>query len=105
MDSPVSASSIPSISELRHKLGYGDGDLPRVKSLADDARVFTKRFITREGLRGSELVTWRSPEHKLALREMAHSWLEGHDMGANYWPSDPQHPNYNKLQYSVHGQQ
>lgn len=105
MTLPVSASSIPSISVLRHQLGYGDGRLDRVKSFSDDVRVFSKRFITKDGLRGSELVVWRLPEHKLGLREMARVWLEHLDMGPTYWPSDSQHRNYNTLQYSTHRRQ
>jgi hypothetical protein len=104
MSSPVSASKIPTIAELRLKLGYGDGQLARVKSFSDDVRVFSKRFITSNGLRGSELVVWRSPEHKSGLREMTNAWLESLHMGETYWPTDPAHPNYNKLQFSAHGQ-
>ena len=99
MDLPPSATSIPSISALRQSLDYGDPSLARVNVFILDLRVFTQRYITSTGLRGSEIIEWRSPDQREALCEVTNAWLEEANSGVTYWPHEKNHPNFNKYKY------
>lgn len=102
MELPPSATSIPSVSALRQSLDYGDPSLGRVKAFISDLRSFTQRYMTSLGIRGSDIIDWRSPEHGEALREVTNAWLEEVNCGVIYWPHDPNHANFNRYQYLLH---
>ncbi|KAI3547704.1 hypothetical protein CABS01_08055 [Colletotrichum abscissum] len=105
MSSSINPTSIPSVSALRHQLGYGDSDPSSCQSklFQDSVRAFRKTFKTRQGYEGSAMYEWKSPEHQSALEEMAHEFLDRDGNGARLWPDEHAQGSVRKLKYSRHG--
>ena len=98
----IAKTAIPNITALRRDLQYEDPHLSRCSAFYDDMRVFRKNFVSSKGMRGTELYDWRSLACQLALSEMTDAYLEKN--GPLFWPDDPSASNYNKYQYTKHGQ-
>ncbi|OHE95988.1 hypothetical protein CORC01_08681 [Colletotrichum orchidophilum] len=101
MANSINPTSIPSITNLREQLDYGDPHLPRCQAFYDSVRVFRKTFVTNQGWEGSTIHEWRSREHRSALSEMARAYLERHGNGQLFWPDDDAQGRANKLKYST----
>ncbi|KAL0764081.1 hypothetical protein CaCOL14_013408 [Colletotrichum acutatum] len=101
----MKTTSIPSITQLREKLDYGDRNLSRCKALYDSARTFPKSFKTSQGWAGSGLRDWEHEEQRNALMEMSQFYLKDRGHGQTFWPDDQKSPRANKLQYSTHGEE
>jgi hypothetical protein len=100
MESPKSAAAVPSITELRKLLDYGDLTLPRCQTFQYDTRTFRGKFISSQGIEGSNLYLWKVQSHQQGLDEMTDTFLQGN--GMLYWPDDPASPRHNRWQYSKH---
>lgn len=99
---PEAASRVLSLDKLRRALDYHDTTLERVLAFGMDTRIFLRDFISRSGVKGTELLCWESAEHRAGLAELTEAWFfPNHDGGSTYWPNDPTHPNHNKLQFTV----
>ncbi|KXH41655.1 hypothetical protein CNYM01_09832 [Colletotrichum nymphaeae SA-01] len=105
MSSSVNPTSIPPISTLRQKLGYGDSHSANYQSISfyESVRAFRKTFVTSQGYEGSAMHDWKSSEHQSALEEMAQAFLDCDGNGTRLWPDEPVQDSLNKLKYSVHG--
>ncbi|KAL5400094.1 hypothetical protein PMIN03_012580 [Paraphaeosphaeria minitans] len=97
-DGRKSASSIPTITNLRDTLNYGDQSIPRHSSFVMKLRQFRQEHC----LHDPSLSVWKSPESQQKLAHLATSFLDGHKNGEIYWPDDPAAANYNSLKYSTH---
>jgi hypothetical protein len=96
----IAAANIPSITSLRNELDYGDLRLPRCAAFCDDTRAFRKKFITSNGIPGTDLHDWRSHEGQAGLTEMTLAYLDREGNGPMFWPDDKSSSMYNKYQYS-----
>ena len=96
----IMPSKVPSITDLRAALDYGDPKLDRCKDFYDDIRLFRRQYRTTSGLLGTDAYDWKSPEHQSALDEITRAYLLDRDRGRHYWPDDETSPNYNKYQYT-----
>jgi hypothetical protein len=94
------AANIPSITTLRNDLDYGHLGLPRCAAFCDDTRAFRKKFVTSDGVPGSDLHDWKSCEGQDGLTEMTVAYLDKEGNGAMFWPDDKASSKYNKYQYS-----
>lgn len=105
MASSVNPTSIPPISTLRQKLGFGDCHSENYQSISfyESVRAFRKTFVTSQGYEGGALHEWRSSEHQSALEEMVQAFLDCDGNGARFWPDEPVQDSLNKLKHSVHG--
>ncbi|KAK1515392.1 hypothetical protein CABS01_16719 [Colletotrichum abscissum] len=101
----MKTTSIPSITQLREKLDYGDRNLSRCKALYESARTFPKSFKTSQGWAGSGLRDWEHEEQRNALMEMSQFYLKDRGHGQIFWPDDQKSPRANRLQYSTHGEE
>lgn len=100
MSSPTPTAFIPSITDLRNALDYGNPKLPRCTAFTDDMRVFRKKFRTKNGVCGVDLYDWKSEEGQSDLTEMTIAYLDTEGNGFVFWPDDPASPNLNKYRYS-----
>jgi hypothetical protein len=98
--SHLTATHIPTITQLRTQLDYGDASLPRCKSFYDDLRVYRRKFITQDGQSGDQIHEWKKPEAQAALDEITDAYLDRDGNGPIFWPKDVDHKNRNSLQYS-----
>jgi hypothetical protein len=98
-DYSLAASSIPKITDLREKLGYGDSQLQRCRTFYDDVTAFRRKHRTSSGLSGAELIEWKSSEHQHALDRMVSIYLDKEGNGYHYWPPHNQYHDYTPLQY------
>jgi hypothetical protein len=94
------AANIPSITTLRNDLDYGHSGLPRCAAFCDDTRAFRKKFVTSDGVPGSDLHDWKSCQVQDGLTEMTVAYLDKEGNGAMFWPDDKASSKYNKYQYS-----
>ncbi|KAG6368566.1 hypothetical protein INS49_002779 [Diaporthe citri] len=103
MASLINPTAIPSITDLRKELDYGDQQSSRCQAFYDSVRVFRKTFISSQGWDGSSIHDWKSREHQTALGEMVRSYLELHGNGRVFWPDDNSQSRANKYKYSTDG--
>jgi hypothetical protein len=94
------ASNIPSITNLRQRLDYGDAESQRCIIFYEDVRAFRKKYMTDNGLPGASLHDWNSAEHQTGLTKMTEAYLDRDENGQHYWPDDATSPNHNMFQYS-----
>ncbi|KAK1676287.1 hypothetical protein BDP55DRAFT_662195 [Colletotrichum godetiae] len=100
----ISPSSIPFISALRKKLGYGDSRSEHCQSILfyDSVRTFRKTFVSSQGHESSAVHDWKSSENQRALDEMVQAYLDRDGNGPRLWPDESVQNWVNKLKYSVH---
>lgn len=98
--SKVVASSIPTITNLRRQLEYGEPRLSRCKIFYDDVRAFRKKYCTHDGFSGISLHVWKLPEHQAGLTNLTEAYLDEQGNGTLYWPDDDASIYRNKLRYS-----
>ncbi len=96
------SSKLPSVSELREMLDYGDKTLERCKYFYEDCRFFIRHYVNAEGVPGSQFYDRASRDHLDGVERMTEAFLQNKDNGNYWWPSDRNHRNANKLQYSLH---
>jgi hypothetical protein len=102
---PPNPSEIPLVKDLVAQLGYGDETLSRGHLPGGPFQVavhaFRKAFVTSDGRRGQDLITWKKQEDYDELGNMSKSFVT--DNGARFWPADPEAPNYNKFKFNDEG--
>jgi hypothetical protein len=105
METPQASITVPTVTEIRKKLHYGDSSLARCQTFYHDVRIFIGKFVTSKGLEGTSLIRWKSEDHQRGLDELVDAYLDRDGNGRIYWPDDPASPKYNGLQYSKHRSQ
>ncbi|KAI9154817.1 Bifunctional cytochrome P450/NADPH--P450 reductase [Paramyrothecium foliicola] len=100
MESPKSVAAIPTITDLRRMLGFGDPALHRSQIFNDDTRVFRGKFTDSEGQPGYDFFDWKSAKHQKGLDELTDAYLDKEGNGSLFWPDDPTSARHNGLQYS-----
>jgi hypothetical protein len=88
MTYPKYKTLVPTITTLRQDLGYGGENQETWKIVYDSASDLRKVFVTSKGLKGTEILDWKSKEHQDALADMTDTYLEANGNGRLYWPED-----------------
>jgi len=97
---PQFACQVPSITKLRHELGYGNAKLHRCEAFYDNMRVFRKRYITKSQVKSTDLQNWKWSNQQKFLNEMTREFLEVRKHGYEFWPDNSSNANYNELRYT-----
>ncbi len=102
---PRKGTRLPGVGELRARIDYGDLSLQRCKFFHEDCRFFIRHYVDKDGNAGSEFCDRNSKDHLEGIEIMTEAFLERKAQGTYWWPSDREHRNANRLQYSTQKQQ
>lgn len=88
MPTPTNQTAIPSVTNLREQLGYGDTKKKIFHELKTAMLSSRDVFVTDEGLRGQDLIDWKSREQQTALSKMVQTFLDRDRNAKKFWPDD-----------------
>ena len=98
---PENVTQIPTITELRRQINYGDDRKAEWSVVKPHIQRFREAYRTSAGTPGSTFANWKNVTHKANLRKMVHHYLD-HGEGAQFWPNDKNAPYYNGLHSLEH---
>ncbi|KAJ0283481.1 hypothetical protein CBS470a_007295 [Colletotrichum nupharicola] len=76
MPTPTNQTAIPSVTNLREQLGYSDAKRKIFHELKNAMLSSRDVFVTDEGLRGQDLIDWKSRDQQTALSKMLAPFAE-----------------------------
>ena len=98
---PDNVTQIPTITELRRQINYGDDRKAEWSAVKTHIQRFREAYRTSAGTPGSTFANWKNPTHRANLRKMVHHYLD-HGEGAQFWPNDKNALYYNGLHSLEH---
>ncbi|KAF0323007.1 hypothetical protein GQ607_009770 [Colletotrichum asianum] len=88
MPTPTNQTAIPSVTNLREQLGYSDAKRKIFHELKNAMLSSRDVFVTDEGLRGQDLIDWKSRDQQTALSKMVQTFLDRDGNAKKFWPDD-----------------
>ncbi|KAH9227426.1 hypothetical protein K456DRAFT_1902599 [Colletotrichum gloeosporioides 23] len=88
MPTPTNQTAIPSVTNLREQLGYSDAKRKIFHELKNAMLSSRDVFVTDEGLRGQDLIDWKSRDQQTALSKMVQTFLDRDGNAKQFWPDD-----------------
>ncbi|KAI8164625.1 hypothetical protein K4K49_012321 [Colletotrichum sp. SAR 10_70] len=88
MPTPTNQTAIPSVTHLREQLGYSDAKRKIFHELKNAMLSSRDVFVTDEGLRGQDLIDWKSRDQQTALSKMVQTFLDRDGNAKKFWPDD-----------------